>query len=90
MAKRDLKPLVPKSYLEDRKSGDTDIQVSSSKAQRAPTVKKTFALPDYVARQLRLRAAKEGVTERYLLLKALAAAGIEVQDADLVKDGRSS
>ena len=93
MAKQVLKDLVPKAYLEDQRSPDPDIQLSrknSEKARRAPTVKKTYALPDYVARQLRLKAAKEGVTERYLVLQALKEAGVSIKDVDLHRDGRRS
>lgn len=54
----------------------------------APTVKKTYKLPDYLSRALRLRAASEGVTERHIIMTALKAHGFEVHDIDNPADGR--
>ena len=58
-------------------------------ARSASTTRKTYELPTYLAQELRIRAAAEGVTERYLLLRALKQAGFDVCDRDLVVDRRS-
>lgn len=58
------------------------------KPKRAKTTKKTFELPDYVAKALRIKAAEQGVTERYIVLMGLKAKGIHVDKVDLQKDNR--
>ena len=45
-------------------------------------------VPDYLDLELRQRAAAEGVTKAYLVIKALADAGFRVDEADLVPDRR--
>jgi hypothetical protein len=47
-----------------------------------------FECPPYLDRQLALKAAGEGVTKTYLILKALADAGFTVNEEDLNKDKR--
>ncbi len=57
---------------------------------RTPTRKFTVDLPDYVIDAILSRAfqAKPKRTARYVVLQALQAAGIDVKDVDMVKDGR--
>ena len=43
-------------------------------------------IPDYLARQLRIRCAEEKVTNAYLVMKALAKDGFEIDARDLVPD----
>ena len=54
----------------------------------APTARLTIELPDYLANELRLRAAQDRCSARYLITQALKLAGYTVADADLVADGR--
>ncbi len=55
---------------------------------RAPLVSVRFDSPDYLDRELSVKAAEQGVTKTYLILLALQTAGHRVEDADLVKDRR--
>ncbi|MBS1020125.1 MULTISPECIES: hypothetical protein [Gluconobacter] len=47
-----------------------------------------MVIPEYVDRQLSLKAAEAKVTKQYLVLKALAEVGYEVRETDLVEDKR--
>jgi hypothetical protein len=44
--------------------------------------------PDYLDRELALKAVDQRVTKQYLVMKALQAAGYKLDDADLVEDKR--
>lgn len=58
-------------------------------SRKRPEVKLTVVLPSDVVRALRLKAAEDGVTMRYLLLVALRDSQYPVVDDDLVEDRRS-
>ncbi len=45
-------------------------------------------LPDYVWTDLKIRAAKEQVSLRHIVMTALQAYGVEIAEADMVQDGR--
>ncbi len=47
-----------------------------------------FDAPDYLDRELSIKAAEQGVTKTYLILKALRGAGYRLDDNDLIKDRR--
>ena len=44
--------------------------------------------PDYLDRELALKAVDQRVTKQYLVMKALQAAGYKLDNADLVEDKR--
>lgn len=54
----------------------------------APLVSVRFDAPDYLDRELSVKAAEQGVTKTYLILKALGDGGYRLDDVDLVKDRR--
>lgn len=54
----------------------------------ADTTRLAFEVPHYLADQLKIRAIKDRCSTRYLILKAIQAAGFEINDADLITDGR--
>lgn len=54
----------------------------------APLVSVRFDAPDYLDRELSVKAAEQGVTKTYLILQALGKAGYRIDDIDLVKDRR--
>lgn len=56
---------------------------------RAPLVVLSAKVPEYVRDQLTQRAARDKITQTFLILTALRSIGIEVKDEDLVEDGRS-
>jgi hypothetical protein len=43
-------------------------------------------VPDYLARELRVRCAEQKVTNAYLVMMALAKDGYRIEDKDLVQD----
>jgi hypothetical protein len=43
-------------------------------------------LPDYLARELRVRCAEEKVTNAYIVMLALRKEGYHIEDKDLVRD----
>ena len=45
-------------------------------------------LPDYLADDLRIRAARQRCSVRHLILQALRVAGHVIADADMTPDGR--
>jgi hypothetical protein len=56
--------------------------------ERAAPEKLTIELPRYLADALRRTAAEQRTTARHLVMLALKRDGFEVDDADLVPDGR--
>ena len=50
----------------------------------------SVALPPYVIKQIKRRAAEEGTTQRYEILRCISEGGFEVYEADLVPDARRS
>jgi hypothetical protein len=54
----------------------------------APVVSIRGYFPDYLDRELSMKAAERGVTKTFLLLEALAKTGYHVDEADFVQDRR--
>lgn len=54
----------------------------------APLVSVRFDCPDYLDKELSVKAAEQGVTKTYLILHALGMAGYRMDAVDLVKDRR--
>ena len=55
---------------------------------KVPLASLRIEVPDYLDRELALRAVDQRVTKQYLVMKALQAAGYKLDDADLVEDKR--
>jgi hypothetical protein len=56
----------------------------------APDVPLHVTVPEYVLKKLKIKAAEDGVSIRYLVLKALSdSASVPVTEADLIHDRRS-
>jgi plasmid stability protein len=45
-------------------------------------------LPDYLWTDLKIRAAKQQVSVRHIIMSALKGQGVEISDADMIEDGR--
>jgi hypothetical protein len=60
----------------------------SAMPERASIEKLTIELPRYLADALRRAAVEQRTTARHLVMLALRKNGFEVQDSDLVPDGR--
>lgn len=54
----------------------------------APLVSVRFDCPDYLDKELSVKAAEQGVTKTYLILQALGCAGYRLDEVDLIKDRR--
>lgn len=54
----------------------------------APLVSVRFDCPDYLDKELSIKAAEQGVTKTYLILQALGGRGYRLDVVDLVKDRR--
>lgn len=54
--------------------------------ERMKTV--NLELPDYVWTDLKIRAAKEQVSLRHIVMTALVSHGVEIKESDMVQDGR--
>jgi hypothetical protein len=61
-------------------------QIVPKVAPETPLESLRLDVPDYLARQLRIRCAEEKVTTAYLVMKALAKDGFEIDERDLVPD----
>ncbi len=59
--------------------------VEVSRVRRRPL---SIEVPEYLARELRVKAATETVTVRFLVLSALVEAGYRVDVSELEEDGR--
>jgi hypothetical protein len=45
-------------------------------------------LPDYVWRELKIRAAHRGTTIKHVIMTSLKSEGFEIRQADMIEDGR--
>ena len=54
----------------------------------APLTSVRFDCPEYLDKELSVKAAEQGVTKTYLILQALGRAGYRLDEVDLVKDRR--
>jgi hypothetical protein len=76
----------------ERWGASTQIAPASSAPEpqqpTAPLTSVRFDAPDYLDRELAVRAAEQGVTKTYLILRALSDAGFRLNEVDLVKDRR--
>jgi len=54
----------------------------------APRKTLSIEVPDYLATELKVKAATQSVTVRHLILTVLAAAGYDINPVDMDEDGR--
>lgn len=78
-------------------SESASVPVSAPAASPAPTSEATprsrmksinIEIPDYAWTDLKIRAAKEQVSVRHIIMSALKGQGVEISDADMIEDGR--
>src|SRR3954451_19310532 len=76
----------------ERYGSDPSVPVSPPAPEppkpAAPLTSVRFDCPDYLDRELSVKAAEQGVTKTYLILQALGGAGYRLDEVDLVKDRR--
>lgn len=61
---------------------------SSDATPRSRMKSVNIEIPDYTWTDLKIRAAKEQVSVRHIIMSALKVQGVEISDADMVEDGR--
>ena len=62
----------------------------ASPEESTPLASLRIAVPEYLDRTLARDAAEQRVTKQYLVLKALQAAGYQINESDLVEDKRKA
>ena len=78
-------PIEPVAQI-PRKASRVAAQMQSTPRSRMKGLK--IELPDYVWIALKKRAAEDMVSLRHMIMKALRAQGIAINEADMVEDGR--
>jgi hypothetical protein len=78
--------LVQHAAPSPRRQGREPERGQSTPRSRMKGLK--IELPDYVWIALKIQAAEEMVSLRHLIMTALRAQGISINDADMVEDGR--
>lgn len=48
----------------------------------------SIEIPDYVWKELKVRAAHRGVTIKHVIMESLRREGFEIRKADMIEDGR--
>ncbi len=61
---------------------------SSEATPRSRMKSINIEIPDYAWTDLKIRAAKEQVSVRHIIMSALKGQGVEISDADMIEDGR--
>ena len=69
-----------------RKAGRAGASAQSTPRGRMKTL--NIEVPDYAWIEIKMRAAREMVSVRHIIMTALKADGIEIREADMVEDGR--
>jgi hypothetical protein len=64
----------------------SSTQITPKPAPETPLESLRLDIPDYLAKQLRIRCAEDKVTNAYLVMKALSKDGFEINERDLVPD----
>ena len=76
-------PAIPPAALEPRRP-----KSAPKSTPRAKMKTLNIEVPDYAWMALKMRHAKEMVSVRYLVLTALREIGIEINEVDMIEDGR--
>ncbi len=93
----DLKPRKRVDLRAIRSNGGDDATVDENSRRLAgewlqgaktPLASLRIEVPEYLDRELALKAAEQRVTKQYLVMRALRDAGYRVEDQDLVADKR--
>jgi hypothetical protein len=91
LSDEDDETLIKRVETVARHQGIPSLTPSARTEQpRQPKPMKALKLivPEYLFRELTVNAAQNGVTKKYLILKALQDAGYRIDPEDLEEDGR--
>ena len=64
------------------------VEAPKSEPDLAPSTRLALDVPIYLSDQLKRRALDERCSTRFIILKAIRAAGFDINDTDLIADGR--
>lgn len=80
---------APSARAEAPKAPSTAApEPSSDVTPRSRMKSVNIEIPDYTWTDLKIRAAKEQVSVRHIIMSALKGQGVEISDADMIEDGR--
>lgn len=57
---------------------------TKSRKKRAADANLTVKIPDYVLKEMKIKSAQEGKTQRQIILEGLVALGMTVEEEDMV------
>ena len=80
-----LKSRTPAKPIPAMEPSQASQAAAGSSASMKPV---KLDLPDYLRLALKIRAAEQGVSARYLIMRALQADGFKIDEADMIEDGR--
>lgn len=82
-------PVRVRPQQPERTSRRARATVSASQATPRSRMKTVnLEVPDYAWIAIKMRAAQEMTSARHLIMMALKASGIEINDVDMIEDGR--
>lgn len=67
----------------------TTVAIAPEATPRNRMKNVSLDLPDYAWTEVKIRAAQNQTSMRYIIMKALRADGITIKDVDMVEDGRT-
>lgn len=70
--------------------GPTTVAIAQQSTPRDRMKNVSLDLPDYVWTDVKIRAAQDQTSMRYIIMKALRAEGITIKDVDMIEDGRQN
>jgi len=76
--------------ISERWGSSTQIATKEPPKPTAPLTSVRFDCPNYLDRELSVKAAEQEVTKTFLILQALGQGGYRLDEADLVKDRRKA
>lgn len=82
---------APSSLAKPAPSSSITQAVPSPSSEATPRSRMksiNIEIPDYAWTDLKIRAAKEQVSVRHIIMSALKGQGVEISDADMIEDGR--
>ncbi len=87
-ARKRIPTMKSTEIVDPETNGSTDVPMAASRPLTAPRKPLSIEVPDYLATELKIKAARQSVTVRHLVLTALVAAGYDIEAVDMDEDGR--
>ncbi len=87
-ARKRIPSLKATETLEQASDAVPVTPTAAPRVQTAPRKPLSIEVPDYLATDLKIAAARQSVTVRHLVLSALMDAGYDIKAVDMEEDGR--